>query len=195
MAERCAEGMREQVSDVAPPVVRPAGRPGWRRPLMVIVGLLALRAIQAAVAAATVLIVRGAHLVQPAPGLRVTRLAEVSPDPLTSVTAFVLAALAATLAAVLLPRRHLLAAFAGIKAFALLAATTVTFALTGGPAAPRLALAACGVSLTALFWPSARDAVLRVLAALGLPHPPGRLGDLAVAAKIAVLVLIVAVPG
>jgi hypothetical protein len=162
---------------------------------MVIVGLLALRAIQAAVAAATVLIVRGAHLVQPPPGLRVTRLAEVSPDPLTSVTAFVLAALAATLAAVLLPRRHLLAAFAGIKAFALLAATTVTVALTGGPVAPRLALAACGVSLTILFWPSARDAVLRVLAALGLPHPPGRLGDLAVAAKIAVLVLIVAVPG
>jgi hypothetical protein len=193
--------MREQVSElggVAAPSASAeasAGRRAWRRRLLMVgAGLLVLRGVQAAIAGLTVLTVTAAHLAQPAPRLRVARLAEVSPDPLTAVTALVMIAVSATLAAVLLPRRWVFAAFAGIKAFAVLAATTVTAAIGAGSVGPRLAIAGCGVALVLMFWPSARDAAVRVLTALGLPHPPGRVGDLLVAVKIVLLVLIVAVP-
>jgi hypothetical protein len=175
---------------------RKAGRRPWgRRALVACTTLLVLRATQAMLAAVAVLTVAAAHLARPAPRLRVTRLAEVRADPLAPVTALVMVTAAATLAAVLLSRRQPIVAFAGVKAFAVLVATTLASPLAGRDVAPLLAVAGCGAALVALLWSAARDAVVRVLAAAGLPHPRGRLADLAVAAKIAALVLLLVIPG
>ncbi|MDT3438946.1 histidine kinase [Pseudofrankia sp. BMG5.37] len=164
------------------------------RLLMILTALLVLRGIQAAVAGLTVLAVTVSRFEHPAPTLHLARLAEVEPAPMTAVTALTMILASAGLAAVLLPRRQVLAAFAGIKAFALVAASALTVMFTAEPASIRAAVAGCGVGIVALFWPAARDAAGRVLAAVGLPHPHGRAGDLILAVKIALLVAIVAIP-
>jgi hypothetical protein len=178
------------------PVSSPARRSGGvtARLLQVGAALLVLRAVQAVVAVAAVVLVRMFHLARPVPGLEVTGLAEVVPTPLTAGAALAMVAVAAVLALVLLPRRGAFAAFAGVKAFALVAASALMGAWAPGPVDVRLAVAALGVGLVAVLWPLARRAATRVLAAAGVAHPSGRAGDLALVLKVALLVAVVAVP-
>ncbi|ONH26986.1 histidine kinase [Pseudofrankia asymbiotica] len=164
------------------------------RLLMVLTALVVLRGVQAAVAGLTVLAVTVSRLEHPAPTLHLARLAEVELAPATAVTALTMIVVSTGLAAALLPRRQPLAAFAGIKAFALIAASALAVLFTAEPVSIRAAVAGCGVGIVALFWPAARDAAGRVLAAMGLPHPHGRAGDLVLAVKIALLVAFVALP-
>ncbi|ADP81874.1 hypothetical protein [Pseudofrankia inefficax] len=156
--------------------------------------LVVLRAVQAVVAVLAVTAVGVSRLVRPAPGLHVSGLAEVAPTPLTTGTALAMVVVAAGLALMLLPRRQVFAAFAGVKALALVVASALTGAFAPGSAALRVAVAALGIGVAVGLWPLARRAALRVLVAAGLPHPPGRAGDLALALKIALLVALVAVP-
>ncbi|OHV37770.1 histidine kinase [Pseudofrankia sp. EUN1h] len=162
--------------------------------LLIITALLVLRGVQAAVAGLTVLVVTVSRFEHPAPTLHLARLAEVEPAPMSAVTALTMILVATGLAAVLLPRRHPFAAFAGIKAFALVAASALAVLFTAEPVSIRAAVAGCGIGIVALFWPAARDAAGRVLAAVGLPHPHGRAGDLLLAVKIALLVAVVVLP-
>lgn len=165
-----------------------------RRLLQVGAALLVLRLVQAVVAVVAALSVRLFHLTGPAPGLHVTGLGEVTPTPLTTGTALAMVTVAAVLALALLPRHAVSAAFAGVKALALVVASALEGACAPGPACVRLAVAAVGLGLLVAFWPLARHAATRVLTAAGMAHPPGRAGDLALALKIALLVVVVAVP-
>ncbi|WP_018638341.1 hypothetical protein [Parafrankia elaeagni] len=173
---------------------RPSPRARLRRFLMILSAFVVLRAAQAAVASLAVLVMSASGLGQPTPTLQVARLGEVEADPLTALTALVMVAVAGGLTVLLAGRRHPLAAFAGVKTFALIAAVTLTGAFAPGSLGVRVALVGGGASLLMVLWPTARAAVLRVLAALGLPHLSGRAGDLAVALKIVLLVGIVLLP-
>lgn len=166
-------------------------RPRLQRLLMVAAAVVVLRGTQAVVAVVTVVVIATAHLRQPMPQLHVVRLTEVELRPLTPLTALVMVAVSATVTIVLLRCRRTLTAFAAVKAFALLVAAVITGALAAGPGAVRLAVAGCGVSLAVLMWPAVRRAAVAVLTAVGLPHPAGRLADLALAAKIGLLVALV----
>ncbi|WP_241840335.1 histidine kinase [Frankia sp. CcI49] len=165
------------------------------RLLFVLAALLVLRVVQAAVAGLTVLAVTVSGLEHPAPGLRMARLAEVEPEPTTGLTTLAMVLISAGLATVLLPRAHVLAAFAGIKAFAMVAASAIAVMFTAEPVGVQAAVAGCGVSVVLLLWPKAREAATRVLAAIGLPHVSGPAGDLVLALKIALLVAFVLLPG
>jgi hypothetical protein len=173
-----------------------ARRTGGRgtRLLQVGAALVVLRAVQAVVAVLAVAVVWASRLVRPAPGLHVSGLAEVVPASLTAGTALAMVAVATVLAVALLPRHQVFAAFAGVKALALVAASALTGVFAPGSPALRVAVAALGVGVVVGLWPLARQAALRVLAAAGVAHPPGRAGDLALALKIALLVALVAVP-
>ncbi|EFC85946.1 hypothetical protein [Parafrankia sp. EUN1f] len=204
-------------------VVTSASRRRATRLLFVLAALLVLRVVQAAVAGLTVLAVTVSGLEHPAPGLRMARLAEVEPEPTTGLTTLAMVLISAGLATVLLPRAHALVAFAGIKAFAMVAASAIAgikafamvaasaiagikaFAMvaasaiavmfTAEPVGIQAAVAGCGVSVVLLLWPKAREAATRVLAAIGLPHVSGPAGDLVLALKIALLVAFVLLPG
>jgi hypothetical protein len=162
--------------------------PRRRRLLVVLVAVAVLRGLQAAVAAVTVLAVAALRLEQPLPHLHVARLTEVGPRPLTPLTALVMVAVSAAAAILLLSRRRTVAAFAGVKAFALVVASTIAGVVAAGPGDVRLAVAGFGAGLAVLLWPAVRRAAVTVLTAVGLPHPTGRLADIALAVKISLLV-------
>jgi len=164
----------------------------WALRLLVVgAALVVLRAVQAAVAALSVLAVTASGLEHPAPGLRMARLGELEPTHTTGLVALTMVLISTALAAVLLPRSRALAAFAGIKAFALIAAGAIAVLFTAEPTGVRIAVAGCGAGIVVLLWPTAREAAIRVLAAFGMPHVRGRVGDLLLALKIAVLVALV----
>ena len=165
-----------------------------RGPLVVFAALLVLRAVQAVVAGLAVLAVAASGLDQPAPGLRMARLAELEPTRTTGLIALTMVLISAGLAAALLSRRHPIAAFAGVKAFALVAASAIAVMFASEPVGVRAAVAGCGAGIVLLLWPMAREAAIRVLAAIGMPHVQGRVGDLLLALKIALLVGLVLVP-
>ncbi|WP_101832563.1 histidine kinase [Frankia canadensis] len=169
-------------------------RPWRQRLLLVAAALAVLRAVQAAVAALTVLAVTALELERPAPRLHLARLGEVEPRPLTPPTALVMLAVSTACCVLLLRGRGIASAFAGVKAFALVAAATIAGCLAAGPMGTRLVVAGCGASLVVLLWPAVRTAAVRVLTAIGLPHTDGRIADVALALKIAVLTALVLAP-
>ncbi|CAO5238062.1 histidine kinase [Frankia sp. AgKG'84/4] len=168
-----------------------SARPRRRRLLTVAVAFVVLRATQAAVAVLTLLLAAVLRLEQPLPHLQVARLSEIGLQPLTPLTALVMVAVCAVGAVVLLRRRQVVLAFAGVKVFALLVASTIGGVMAGGDGGLRLVLAGCGAGLAVLLWPVLRRAAVFVLVAVGLPHPAGRLADVVLMVKIALLVVLV----
>ncbi len=156
---------------------------------------LILRGTQAVVALLTVLVSGLLRTESPAPGLTLHGLGELRPEPMTATTALVMIGICAAVAAMLLGRRGIAGPFAGIKAFALLAATALTGPFHSGTAGARVAVLLCGAALLVRLWPTVRDAAGRLLARAGLAHLGGRTADLALALKIAVLVGVVILSG
>ncbi|MCK9894151.1 histidine kinase [Frankia sp. AgB32] len=172
------------------PRARPA-RSRRRRWLVVVAAAAILRGAQAAVAVVTVLLAAVLRPDQPLPHLRVARLAEVGLAPLTPLTALLMVAVCGVGAAVLLRRRQVVLAFAGVKVFALLVASTIGGVVAAGSGGLRLLVAGCGAGLAVLLWPALRRAAVFVLVTVGLPHPTGRLADVILTAKISLLVALV----
>jgi hypothetical protein len=167
--------------------------PRVRRLLLLAAAVIVLRGTQAAVAVITVLTVGLLHLEHPVPHLHVTGLAELRTEPLTPLTALVMVVLSAALAGLLLRVRRTATAFAGIKAFALVASSAISGVLAAGPVGLRLAAAGCGAALAVVLWRPVRRAAATLLARAGLPHATGRTADLALALKIVLLVAFVVV--
>ena len=178
------------------PLVGHGGTPArrrLRRLLLVVAAVAVLRGVQAGVAALPVLTAAALRLEQQLPHLHVTRLAETGPEPLTPLTALVMVAVSAAVSALLLRARRTVTAFAAVKAFALIAASTIAGVVAAGPVGLRLAVAGCGASLAVLLWPAVRRAAVTLLTAVGLPHATGRTADVALAVKIGLLVAVVLV--
>ncbi len=166
-----------------------------RRLLLVPAALLVLRGTEAALAAATVGLLRLIPVNQAAAHLHVSRLAKVEVYPHTAATALVTLVMSATLAAVLLRSRSTLAQFAAIKVFALVAATAITGTYAPGPLRAQIAVAGVGVGAVVLMWPQMRVAVPRVLETVNIRHVDGRAADMLLAVKISVLVAVIILLG
>ncbi len=166
-----------------------------RRLLLVPAALLILRGTEAALAAATVGLLRLIPVNQAAAHLHVSRLAKVEAYPHTATTALVTLALSATLAAVLLRSRSIPVQFAAIKVFALVAVTAITGAYAPGPLRAQIAVAVAGAGAVVLMWSRMRVAVPRVLETVNIRHVDGRAADILLVAKISALVALIALLG
>ncbi|WP_261574630.1 histidine kinase [Frankia gtarii] len=166
-----------------------------RRLLLVPAALLVLRGTEAALAVATVGLLRLIPVDQAAAHLHVSGLAKIEADPHTATTALVTLALSATLAAVLLRSRSTLAQFAAIKVFALVAATAITGVYAPGPLRVQIAVAVTGVGTVVLLWSRMRVAVPRVLETVNIRHVDGRAADILLAVKISALVAVIVLLG
>ncbi len=190
------QGESALASHAGPGVAHSAVGPGrspLRRLLTVVAALIVLRATQAAIAVITVLAAAVLRLEQPSPHLCVARLGEVELQPLTPLNALVMVAVCAVATAALVRRRPPAMLFAGMEAFALLVASTIGGVVAVGSVSVRLAVVGCGAGLAVTLWPAVRRAALAALVAVGLPHPAGRLADVALAAKIVLLAALVTV--
>jgi hypothetical protein len=169
--------------------------PAGRRLLLVPAAVVILRGIEAAVATATVGLLRLMPVDQATAHLHISRLAAIEADPRTAATAVVTVAVSATLAVVLLRSRSTVAQFAAIKAFALVAATAITGAYAPGLPRVQIALAVAGAGLVVLMWARVRTAVPRVLEMVNIRHVDGRTADILLVAKVSVLVAVIVVLG
>ncbi len=166
-----------------------------RRLLLVPAAVLVLRGTEAAVAVATVGLLRLMPVHQEAAHLHLSRLAAIEAYPRTAATAVVTVAVSATLAVVLLRSRSTLAQFAAIKAFALVAATAITGACAPGLPRVQIAIAVAGAGLVVLMWAPVRTAVPRVLEMVNVRHVDGRAADILLVVKISVLVAVIVLLG
>ncbi len=166
-----------------------------RRLLLVPAALLVLRGSEAALAAATVGLLRLIPVNQAAARLHVSGLAKVEVYPHTAATALVTLALSAMLAAVLLRSRSTLAQFVAIKVFALVAATAITGVYAPGSLRAQIAVACVGAGAVVLMWSQMRVAVPRVLETVNIRHVDDRAVDMLLVVKISVLVALIVLLG
>ncbi|WP_322748025.1 MULTISPECIES: histidine kinase [unclassified Frankia] len=166
-----------------------------RRLVMLASALVVLRLVEAVVALLTAVSLWFARLDQAAPGVHMVRLAEVRVDPDTAATALVSIVVAGVVAVVLLRIGTVITGFAGIKAVAVVAATAITGVLAPGSATARTLVAAAGTGIVLTLWPRVRMAVPHLLDAAGIHQVSDRAAEIAIIAKMVLLVGVVVLLG